>query len=996
MIVDFRIDFGYQYTYSRRHYHPVYIWDGELTVDGGKIEKSYRLNYPYMWFGCAQSAKEVELDAPKWQISTKRGITGLRFIADVDEDAVFHFRTTSFDFDFTAKEVIEKGKIENVIGPKYQRCFVDVTKTGYYWYMPEKKPGQTILYAKDTGLESHNWARIDLAWLKPEQSLDIPYEVKNGEKDYQETLFHLVAMPVPNYCEQELPITARINYELYCDGKVVKTFFHSYRFHDGVSQLIEDTWVRVSLPAGTHILTLKNKHPRFSVGINRIIISEHEFNHGQLSLPIWTISGQTEMGKVFAVKDGDILVKTGKEKIIVKAKRGWNEFFFIAKGNGFMKFSTKWDKAQTEVIVKHNGLPVKVGYDLTVVPHDESGWMDWLIDYTYRTKLGNYLLFRSFLEGPPVQTEEEGGVYGSWANHVDGENNLIEFMPTVPANDTLMETWGNMCKARKIFVSDCRTFMSGALKKGAGEYFHDCGLHEFPGAVYAFDPREPYASSDMKEASQKFIAYLKEEIDKTKTMHDVPAFGDSSGGIRYSYLAGAKYVRAETMVCHTQLLLSSARPVSQALGDGRWAVHIAIQHTFFANKKEQLGQYFLSLMQPWMMGADCIYEEDSLFSMFKEERQAWDDWLTKSKRDMTRNFYKFTQQIPRLGKNQRNIGFIDGRYAAPFNGIICDKEQDPHYSVWGLFGNKDNSSWGHTQPEKCRQILELFMPGASTHPFRQKFDKRRFFFSGTPYGDFDAIPVEATKDFYSNYKLLLHLGWNTMLEEDYDKLKSFVENGGTLVTGIPQFSTHVKRDFLADMQDLALYNDGDLSDIAGIKILGKGVKYSGQWNAKDKLKIKEQELSAMPNDNIMEDGEAFLAEVQLNGAEIVAYDMQTAKPMLVRYKLKKGYVYTFTLWAYPGHELFRQFTANWVGYFAENARDDVYIEDKSGEVWWTTWVNGNKKQIMLLNTDYMTMGCEKKADLVIKDKSYLLSIKEGVAYVIDIDNDCYSINEYTL
>ena len=42
MKLDFRIDWGYQYLYSRRHYHPVYIWDGSLTCQGGAIEKLYR------------------------------------------------------------------------------------------------------------------------------------------------------------------------------------------------------------------------------------------------------------------------------------------------------------------------------------------------------------------------------------------------------------------------------------------------------------------------------------------------------------------------------------------------------------------------------------------------------------------------------------------------------------------------------------------------------------------------------------------------------------------------------------------------------------------------------------------------------------------------------------------------------------------------------------------------------------------------------------------
>lgn len=78
---------------------------------------------------------------------------------------------------------------------------------------------------------------------------------------------------------------------------------------------------------------------------------------------------------------------------------------------------------------------------------------------------------------------------------------------------------------------------------------------------------------------------------------------------------------------------------------------------------------------------------------------------------MTRDFYRFVRTHPRTGKNKRSIAFLEGRYAAPFNGFICDVEQTPEYSVWGLFGNSD-SAWGHGQPEKCRQLLDVLMPGS--------------------------------------------------------------------------------------------------------------------------------------------------------------------------------------------------------------------------------------------------------------------------------------------
>ena len=37
-----------------------------------------------------------------------------------------------------------------------------------------------------------------------------------------------------------------------------------------------------------------------------------------------------------------------------------------------------------------------------------------------------------------------------------------------------------------------------------------------------------------------------------------------------------------------------------------------------------------------------------------------------------------------LDEVTRRIAFLEGRYAAPFNGFICGSEQTPDYSVWAL------------------------------------------------------------------------------------------------------------------------------------------------------------------------------------------------------------------------------------------------------------------------------------------------------------------------
>lgn len=952
--LDFRIDWGYQYLYSRRHYHPQYLWDGTLTCTGGEILESYQLSYPVVWYGPGLSAIETKLPSPQWKSSTKRGLSGARFVAQVSEDAVFTLATVSGTFTFSAKQILEQGRIEFPVGPKYLQCGVIVTRSDFYWFRPSESQGETVFHEDDLGLPVHTWARTRLGFLSPGEKLSVKLNVSPSSADYSETLLHLIAMAAPAYSLPETPVDEYIPLELFCDGESLLSFRHYFRKHDFVLQILDDVWRRVQIGPGEHTIELQNHHPSVCLAISRLAFSQRERTHGQLSIPDWALCREALTGSVFAAHEDTIRVHGPQGVQEIACKQGWNEFPICVSQAGIVEFSTVSDKASLEVIDKpEEEHPVMVGYDMTSIAHDDTGEMDWLLDYTQRTRLGNYVLFRSF---------------------------------TGPVDDALLYRWGTFCREHGIYAAAATDYMSGALIRGAKEKFHDCGIHEYSGMVYARDPMENLASDTMEQASQKFIAHLKKEIDNIHTVSHTAAFGDASGGIRYSFLAGADFVRAETMVGHTMALLSQARPASEALGKGGWGVHIAIQHSKEPYYETHLGEYFLCMMQPWMMGAQAIYEEDSLFSMWSEERMCWDDLLTKGKRDMTRKFFRFAKTHPRFGKCVRNIAFLEGRYAAPFNGMICDSEQDPHYSVWGAFGN-NSPEWGHSQPEKCRQLLDVLMPGASTHPLRQKFEKRRFYFSGTPYGDFDCIPVESSQDYFHNYQLLLNLGWNTMIDEDYQKLTDFVRQGGTLLTGIPQFSTHTGREFLKDMQELALYKGGDLRELCGFTVNGAGERYSGQWNTAGREGFTIPVLSALPSDDASEDGEARLADIQLTDAEIVAWDAATGKPMLVRKKYGEGYVYTFTLWAYPGHESFQEFCAAWIGRLAKEAQPQIHVEDGSGEIFWTRWVNGDTTTLMLLNTDWTCKGNEKPVLLKTANRELPLLVEERTAVLATIRGD---------
>ena len=82
MKLDFRIDWGYQYLYSRRHYHPVFLWDGHLECDSGTITECYALDYPVIWYGPGHCAHETRLAGPSCKSRTRRGLAGVRFVTE--------------------------------------------------------------------------------------------------------------------------------------------------------------------------------------------------------------------------------------------------------------------------------------------------------------------------------------------------------------------------------------------------------------------------------------------------------------------------------------------------------------------------------------------------------------------------------------------------------------------------------------------------------------------------------------------------------------------------------------------------------------------------------------------------------------------------------------------------------------------------------------------------------------------------------------------------
>ena len=988
MKIEFVINWGYQMVYSRRLYHKVYCWDGSLECsDNSAVMDMELLTYPFVWCGICYSPEKTPVAGNSWQnVITRRAMGGLQVKAECAENAVFTLKNQYGEFKFSPQDISGNQRLVFPVGGKYGFCVITVNRYGKYWFRPENfLPDMVQFNAEDLPLRVDDRRRMIMAELPPAKEITLPLAVEkaDGKADNLLTV-HIQGMLLKPDDTSGLPeehietgdayaeviskqcqynfVGAEAAIRLTADDGTVMEKVHYFRFHDFEVQLMEDVWFTFPVKGKITQITISQHSPYHSLWIEKITCRPRKVNHLTLEMPQWAMAGKKAFGRIYAVEPCEVLITGGVEPVKKTLSRGWNEVTVIcpAAAENQQFTAVSGSDSATAVIPEVYDLPaenpeVMVGCDFTTVPHDGNGDMDQLLEYISRTQMGNTVVFRNFRPYPDA--------------------------PDVPDAD--LERWGKFCAEHNIYVQSVNCHSSGKLAAAAGKYMHNGGWHEIAGTVYAGDPDPENPSQTMPEAMEKYLDYVRKDVNKHKQPSFRYGYGDAGGGTRYLFQAGLEYVRAETMVPHTQHLCSLVRPASRIYGKGDWAVHIAVQHSTQPYVPHwHYGHYFLSLYQAWAMGANNLYEEDSLFISFKDEPQSWDDELTKVKRAMTRDFYKFAATHPRRGELKINIASLEGRYEAPFNGFICGAEQDPSYTVWGAHGSTA-PEWSHRQPEKKHQLLDVFMPGASTHPLRQKEDERRFYFSGTPYGDFDQLPVEAPVEEFSCYKLIFNLGWHTANMEDQAKFEKFVADGGTYFAGITEYSQHTGRKFLLDMNDLNLLNDGDLSNFAGIRVKGRGVKFSGQYEGISGDESSSRIYSFSPD----EDGECFLADVELCGAEIVVSDKVSGKPLIVKHQFGKGTVYTLTAWAYPGHEDLGKVMAVFLRHLGEIYRGEIYVDDPSKEVFWNRRDCGKYQQITLLNTDWTVAGNVKNVTLHTPRKTVPLQVKESEVKIVYISGD---------
>lgn len=295
-------------------------------------------------------------------------------------------------------------------------------------------------------------------------------------------------------------------------------------------------------------------------------------------------------------------------------------------------------------------------------------------------------------------------------------------------------------------------------------------------AWWFFDPTD---QKDMKGAAEAFVRNLAAARGES-TRHTGP-----STLFRYFYQAGYRFLGAEQMYGPEDLVLSSLRGASRAYGRSGYGAHLAVQWSSTPhNTPEHARRYFLSLAACYLQGVTEINTEEGLWRMEKEyvDYDRYSENCLRHLEAHTR-FRRFLQTHRRRGVMTVPVAVIQGRYEG-----ACNFAPD---QVW----NREGEPWKFGPPEDSMNLLRVFFP---RFQFKAIYScpcpvEPQGWYSGTPYGPVDLVPVELPDSQLKQYRAAAFLGWHTFSPEDSARLLSFVENGGRLILARPHLSTNVER-----------------------------------------------------------------------------------------------------------------------------------------------------------------------------------------------------------
>ena len=326
-------------------------------------------------------------------------------------------------------------------------------------------------------------------------------------------------------------------------------------------------------------------------------------------------------------------------------------------------------------------------------------------------------MFRGF------QTHENDGNYLYWNNHIP----------------------------HKGLVSDilARTFPKGGIFSKHRPIYSEQG---------AFARFSPYAAESVPDGARQFVTNLADARGDYVRRHTGP-----SVQFRSLYRAGYDWLGTEQMYGLEDITMSALRGASKVYGRTHYgSVHPIQWGSRDFNSPQHARRHFLSLAVGYMHGSSHMHTEEALWL---------DEWVNDRYSEggqahirAQHTMLDFAETHARRGNHHTPIAVLQGR---------CDPWHIfGHTPVWSQWGGK----WAFNRACESFDLLKVFYPKSAVTTAGPDH-----WFTDTPFGVVDLLPIEATPARLAEYRMVAFLGWNTYSNDDFAHLLEYVRQGGTLL-----------------------------------------------------------------------------------------------------------------------------------------------------------------------------------------------------------------------
>ncbi len=535
--------------------------------------------------------------------------------------------------------------------------------------------------------------------------------------------------------------------------------------------------------------------------------------------------------------------------------------------------------------------------------------------------------------------------------------------------------WAKYLSENKIYFTLCRTAQKApegkpselepetvqAMREVAGEYFLGDIIAE-QGTAYAAKERGYYYfndhapnpkevprtdAADVAEAHKFYMDRLKKLVGQHREVGMASLSVDATAFSRYNAEAGIPIHMVELPCGDPDFIIPSVRGTARNYFDENafWGAYIA--HEWYAGMRHddtlKMKRLELIAKHMYMHGSGTLMLEsgDECISSYGHKYTA--------ESDICQNYTRALDMIQKLRNNDirpaRNpkvtFGFVSGLY----DGYTCFGQS----SIWSQWGREE---WGHSDAEFSYRIIDSL---GTKRKWSDVSNFGTYDTSALPaYGTYDMVPIEADVDALSKYEYLVFLGWNTMTDENMDKLTEYVRRGGKLLLSGAHLNYSVKR-----RGEYIPPSNEKLEKLIGARFTGKttktncGLKFEYESLNEKHLYPGTKDLECDP---IFASGYNEYMELELTSARTLAIvsDSFSARneitKAVIENRIGKGTVTFVTSKFYPGNPALTPLYSALVREFVSSSARECDIKVIAGEKLRYTVYEGNK--IYLLNTDY--------------------------------------------